>query len=101
MRELVEQVRMWAHDRNLILGSDPKSQLLKTMSELGELADGINKNRKAEIIDGIGDTIVTLIIVAAQYGLTIEECLQMAYNEIKDRKGRMENGVFVKEAEYL
>jgi NTP pyrophosphatase (non-canonical NTP hydrolase) len=99
LRELVEQVRGWASDRNLILGSDPKSQLLKTMSELGELADGINKNRRAEIIDGIGDTIVTLIIVAAQYGLTIEECLQMAYNEIKDRKGRMENGVFIKEAD--
>ena len=92
-------IRQWAEDRNLIKGSDPKSQLLKTMSELGELADGILKNRPAEIIDGLGDTVVTLVIVAAQCGFTIEECIEHAYEEIKDRKGRMENGTFNKEGD--
>ena len=92
-------IRQWAEDRNLIKGSDPKSQLLKTMSELGELADGILKNRPDEIVDGLGDTIVTLVIVAAQCGLTIEECIEHAYEEIKDRKGRMENGTFIKEGD--
>ena len=92
-------IRQWAEDRNLIKGSDPKSQLLKTMSELGELADGILKNRPAEIIDGLGDTVVTLVIVAAQCGFTIEECIEHAYEEIKDRKGRMENGTFIKEGD--
>lgn len=94
-----ELIRQWAEDRNIIKGSDPKSQLLKTMSELGELADGILKNRPAEIIDGIGDSVVTLVIVAAQCGFTIEECIEHAYEEIKDRKGRMENGTFIKEGD--
>lgn len=101
MNELITNVVQWANDRNLIKGSDPKSQLLKTMSELGELADGINKNRMGEIMDGIGDTVVTLIIVAAQYNLTLEECLEVAFNEIKDRRGRMIDGVFLKESDYM
>lgn len=99
MDSLIELVKGWAHDRNLINGSDPKSQLLKTMSELGELADGINKNRIHEIVDGLGDVMVTLIIVAAQYDLDLSECLNAAYLEIKDRKGKMIDGVFVKEGD--
>lgn len=95
----IDLIRQWAEDRNLIEGSDPKSQLLKTMSELGELADGINKGRQAEIIDGIGDVVVTLVIVAAQCGLNFESCVEAAYEEIKDRKGRMVNGVFIKEGD--
>lgn len=95
----IDLIRQWAEDRNLIEGSDPKSQLLKTMSELGELADGINKGRQAEIIDGIGDVVVTLVIVAAQCGLKFESCVESAYEEIKDRKGRMVGGVFIKEGD--
>jgi NTP pyrophosphatase (non-canonical NTP hydrolase) len=96
---LVKLVEDWAEARNLVKGSDPKSQLLKTMSELGELADGINKNRLDEIKDGIGDVTVTLIIVAKQLGLEFNDCLAAAYDEIKDRKGRMVNGVFIKEGD--
>ncbi len=98
MRE-IQLIREWAHARNLIEGSDPKSQLLKTMSELGELADGINKGRHAEIIDGIGDVVVTLVIIAEQLNLRFEGCVAAAYDEIKDRKGRMVNGVFIKEGD--
>jgi NTP pyrophosphatase (non-canonical NTP hydrolase) len=98
MRE-IQLIRDWAHARNLIEGSDPKSQLLKTMSELGELADAINKNRTAEIIDGIGDVTVTLIIIAAQLKLDFAGCVAAAYDEIKDRNGRMVNGVFIKEGD--
>ena len=87
----------WARDRNLIEGSDPKSQFLKTVSEMGELADAINKGSTEEQIDAIGDVLVTLIIVAEQLGLTLTECLAVAYMEIKDRKGKMINNVFVKE----
>lgn len=87
----------WAEARNLIKGSDPKTQLLKTMSELGELADAVIKDDKEGQIDGIGDVLVTLIIVAEQLGLTLQECLAIAYIEIKDRKGRMHNGAFIKE----
>jgi NTP pyrophosphatase (non-canonical NTP hydrolase) len=92
-------IRQWASDRNLVKGGDAKSQLLKTMSELGELADGINKQRPTEIKDSIGDVVVTLVIIAEQCGLTIEECIKHAYEEIKDRKGRLVDGVFIKEGD--
>ena len=99
MNELIEKEFQWGKDRNLIEGTTPHKQCLKTMSELGELADGINKDRINEIKDGIGDVIVTLILIGKQYDLTIEECLQAAYDEIKDRKGRMVDGVFVKDGD--
>ena len=95
--KLEKLVLGWAEDRNLIKGSDPKSQFLKTVSELGELSDAINKNDKEGQIDGIGDVLVTLIIVAEQLGLTLTECLAVAYLEIRDRKGRLVNGTFIKE----
>lgn len=98
-KDVYDKILQWAHDRNLIEGSDPKSQLLKTMSELGELADGINKDRINEIVDGIGDVVVTLIIVAAQKGLDFHSCVEAAYDDIKDRKGQMINGVFIKEGD--
>ena len=93
------KIRSWAEDRNLIQGSDPKSQLLKTMEELGELASAVSKSKMEGIIDGIGDVVVTLVIVSAQFNLNFESCVESAYNEIKDRKGKMINGVFVKEAD--
>ena len=157
--------RAWAHDRNLIAGSTPIDQLMKTFEEFGELANGINKGKIEEIKDGIGDVAVTLVIAAEQmgihnfdvaplspdfnfsaktaalevaaligaladftvampvphyavtrraamskimygldhiarcYGLTFGECCDAAWEEIKDRKGRMSNGVFVKEGD--
>ena len=97
--DVYEKILSWAKDRNLIEGSDIKSQLLKTTSELGELADAVNKDRIAEIIDGIGDVVVTLVIVAAQKGLDFHSCVEAAYDDIKDRKGMMINGIFVKEGD--
>lgn len=98
---MIENVQAWAHDRNLIFGSYPKSQLLKTMSEVGELADAINKNHTEGVKDGIGDVLVTLIILAEMKGLTLSDCLAHAYDEIKDRKGVMFNGVFIKATDEL
>jgi hypothetical protein len=71
--------------------------MLKLVEELGELAGSINKHRREDIADGIGDAVVVLTIIAAMHGLEIERCVDGAYQEIKDRKGRMINGVFVKE----
>jgi NTP pyrophosphatase (non-canonical NTP hydrolase) len=69
------------------------------MSEMGELADATLKNDVPEIVDGIGDVIVTLVLYAALQNLDIEECLASAYDEIKDRKGTLTpEGVFVKDA---
>jgi len=97
MKELIACVRIWATARNLIEGATPKDQLTKTMEELGELAGGIARGRIDLIEDGIGDVTVTLIILAEQHKLDFEECLAKAYEVIKDRKGRMIDGIFIKE----
>lgn len=167
LRELQSAVWEWAEARNLIAGSGPRTQVLKTMAELGELCDAAAKNDLDGIRDGIGDVAVTLIVIGRQipvdtgltrvteaprpsagvalddtveavnslfrllrrpvwprdgvesvaaphrifacwlaldslargYGLSLRACLGTAYNEIKDRKGRMINGTFVKEAD--
>jgi hypothetical protein len=90
----------WGRARNIIGGATALQQLPKLISEVGELADkGIAKGSRAEIIDGIGDVIVVLAMIAGIEGLTIQECLLAAYNDIKDRKGILYNGVFVKETD--
>ena len=94
--ELVALIQNWAWDRNLIDGSTPNAQMLKLMEEVGELAGGVCKDKADVIKDSIGDVFVVLTIIAAQMGWSIEECVQAAYAEIKDRKGRMVDGVFVK-----
>ena len=93
----IEQITQWHHDRNLIEGSDDKTQFAKLISEAGELATSIAKGKDCR--DDIGDMMVVLINIAERNGYTIEECLEQAYNDIKDRKGRMINGTFVKESD--
>lgn len=90
-------IKEWHNDRNLILGSDDKTQFCKLISEVGELGDNIAK--KADIRDDIGDIIVVLINIAERNGHTIEECVNVAYNDIKDRKGVMFEGVFIKSSD--
>ena len=96
MDRLVQAVEKWSKDRDLHK-ADSSKQFLKVIEEIGEVADALAKDKPEELKDGIGDTIVTLIILAQQNGLTLEECLQTAYNEIADRKGEVVNGVFIKE----
>jgi NTP pyrophosphatase (non-canonical NTP hydrolase) len=98
--ELQEKVVQWAKDRQIIPNSNPTAQLMKTMSELGELADATLKSDREGIIDGIGDVLVTLILHAKLHNaqLDLTYCLEAAYNTIKDRKGTLTpEGVFVKE----
>lgn len=97
MKKLIAKVEQWADERNLIAGSDSKSQSLKLMSEVGELADTVNKGGNP--IDDIGDCLVVLTILAAQEGLTLKQCLEFAYNEIKDRQGVMHNGCWIKDTD--
>lgn len=97
MEELVAKIVQWHRDRNLIDGSTDKDQYMKLIQEAGELSDSICKGR--DIKDDIGDMMVVLINIATRNGLSITECLEVAYNDIKDRKGRMIDGVFVKEAD--
>jgi NTP pyrophosphatase (non-canonical NTP hydrolase) len=87
----------WHRDRNLIDGSTDKDQYLKLIQEAGELSDNICKGR--DIADDIGDMMVVLINIATRNDLTLEQCMLRAWMDIKDRKGRMVDGVFVKEAD--
>ena len=93
----IESIGQWHHDRNLIEGANDKDQYMKLIQECGELSDNICKQQ--DISDDIGDIMVVLINIAERNGLSLTHCLEVAYNDIKDRKGRMVDGVFVKEDE--
>lgn len=92
-----ERVTKWAEDRNLVVGSSPTLQMSKLLEEVQELSDGLLRNDTEEICDAIGDIQVVLAVMCAQLGQDIDECREMAWEQIKDRKGKMVNGVFVKE----
>lgn len=96
-RILELNVIRWAEDRKIIPNAKPYSQLLKAVSEMGELADAENKNDMPAIKDAVGDVLVCLINYCALRDIDMVECLAGAYDEIKDRKGTlMPSGVFVK-----
>ena len=92
---VIEKIKGWHHDRNLIEGATDKDQYMKLIQEAGELSDNICKGK--DIRDDIGDMIVVLINIAERNNLSLTECLEQAWDDIKDRKGRMVDGVFVKE----
>lgn len=97
--EIVElDIIRWAEARQIIPNAKPYSQVLKAVSEMGELADAENKGDMEGIKDAVGDVVVCLINYCALRDISLVQCLKGAYNEIKDRKGTlMPNGVFVKE----
>ena len=84
-------------DRDIFKKATPFTQWLKTKEELLELHGAINDKDSNGVKDAVGDVIVTLIVQAKMWDLNIQECLEHAYNEIKDRKGTMINGMFVKD----
>jgi len=90
-------IRQWANNRGLYKGGDPKTQALKLVEEVGETCKAILKSDQAEIEDGIGDCVVVLTNLAHLCNTDIEYCIELAYNEIKDRKGKMDNGTFKKD----
>ncbi|AXF38271.1 MAG: MazG-like family protein [Clostridium perfringens] len=95
MDKLVKLVEEWSKNKGLDK-SDSFRQLAKVLEEVGEVASALARADKELLEDGIGDTIVTLIILAQQQGLKIEDCLATAYGEIKGRTGEMKDGIFVK-----
>ena len=92
-----ELIREWAEDRGLYAEGDIKTQTLKLMEEAGEICKATLKEDRAEIIDGIGDCVVVLTNLAELQGVSIEECIDAAYDEIATRKGKMINGTFKKD----
>ena len=90
-------IREWANERGLYKGGDTKTQALKLVEEVGEICRAILKGNDSEVEDGIGDAVVVLTNLAELQGTTIEHCISTAYNEIKNRTGKMDNGTFKKD----
>ena len=90
-------IRFWAKDRGIYDKGNSHTQYVKLMEEAGELAEALLKNDKYEIKDAIGDMVVVLTNLAALEGMQIENCIDSAYSEIANRKGKMQNGTFVKQ----
>jgi len=88
----------WAEARKIIPNSTPETQLLKAVSELGELADATIKKDKDAIVDGVGDVMVCIVNYCALQDIDLVSCMEIAYGTIKDRTGTLlPNGVFVKD----
>ena len=90
-------IREWADERGLYEHGDTKTQALKLVEEVGEICRAILKDNHSDIEDGIGDAVVVLTNLAELQGTTIENCIERAYHEIKNRKGKMVNGTFKKD----
>lgn len=96
--EVEMKVIQWSEARKIIPNSTPIAQWKKAAEELDELRDALVKNDLALAIDGVGDTVVCLINICALLDINLVDCLKVAYEEIKDRKGTMNaEGIFVKE----
>lgn len=96
LKDEFNPIREWATEKGIYLKGDPKTQTLKLMEEVGELSKATLNQDLPEIQDAIGDCVVVLVSIAKLNGLKIEDCINSAYNVIKSRKGKMENGTFVK-----
>lgn len=111
MNDLITKVIAWANERNIIQGSSATKQLEKTAAEVIELAIEIGKEevyveqrhltqeQMTKTASELGDVLVTLIVVSEQLGFSLEDCLRIAYEKIKDRKGEMRGGKWVKESD--
>lgn len=93
-----DHIRAWANDKGIIEYGTPLTQFAKAAEEMGELSKAVVHKNKAEVADAIGDIVVVLTSLAAQHQLTIEECINGAYNIIAKRKGTMVNNDFVKDS---
>lgn len=92
-----KEILEWAKPKGLMNPDFAPKQFMKLVEEVGELANAILKDNKAEQIDSLGDINVVLIILAEQLGFDLDTCLESAYNEIKNRKGKTINGTFIKD----
>lgn len=96
--ELIDLCTQWSSDRGIFVNGTVATQALKLVSEVGELADNVAKRR--DIADDIGDCLVVLNNLAVMNELSLEECLEVAYVDIKDRRGYLNGaGVFIKESD--
>ena len=89
----------WSEARKIIPNSTPFAQAMKAVEEINELVDALREDKREDAIDAVGDTVVCLINVCALMDVNLVDCLEAAYQQIKDRKGYMnEQGIFVKQS---
>lgn len=96
MEQLIFKIKQWGIDRDIDTGNS-LIQTTKTLEEVIELQQAICNNQKLETKDAIGDIFVTLVMICLQEGMDIKDCIEYSYNEIKDRKGKLINDLWVKE----
>ncbi|AAP74504.1 MazG-like pyrophosphatase [Lactobacillus phage phiJL-1] len=96
--DYIKSIEAWAIRRGLDKANSDK-QLIKLIEEVGELSEAHNKDWRDKQIDSVGDIFVVLTIYALQNGLHLDDCVKEAYNTIKDRDGKMIDGVFIKEGD--
>ena len=94
---MISKIVQWHYERNLIDGSTDKDQVLKLLQELGELSDSVCKGN--DVRDDLGDMLVVMINIMERNGVSMVDCLEQAWGDIKDRKGKMVDGIFVKEGD--
>ncbi len=98
MNELTQNISNWHRARKITINGNSNTQTIKLGEEYGELCSGIVRGNKDLIKDSIGDMFVVLVAIAELEGMTLEECVKSSYQEIKDRRGYLnEDGVFIKE----
>lgn len=98
LEELETKIVDWGTQRGILPNVDMVAQYNKTIEEMEELGEGIIKDNIEEVRDAIGDIFVTLVMQTQAWNLSMAECVEQAWNDIKDRKGKMVDGQFVKEA---
>lgn len=94
-----QPIRDWAKEKGILEKGKVLVQFGKTVEEVGELAKALIETKPDEVKDALGDVTVTLVILAELYGVSYEECVNNAYNVIAKRKGKMDNGTFIRDKE--
>ena len=96
-QELEKLVIEWSREKGILENGTPRAQAGKTEEEVQELIDAIDTDNRVEVIDALGDILVTIIIQAEMQGLKLTDCLESAYNVIAKRTGKMVDGQFLKD----
>jgi NTP pyrophosphatase (non-canonical NTP hydrolase) len=94
---IYDKILHWAAEKGILDKGNAQTQLIKLVEEQGELAEAILKDNKEEVKDAVGDMIIVLTNLCYFYDLKVEDCVISAYNEIKNRKGKIINKTFVKD----
>ena len=92
-----EPIRDWAKERGIYEKGTVRGQFEKLLEEVEELNQAILEKDKRELIDAVGDCVVVLTNLSELAGVKTEDCINIAYKVIKNRKGVMKNGHFIRD----